>query len=130
MKKSKGGTATLRKKAWKLFSKHIRFCVRPHEGKCEYQLKYNRCFSCGGIYASNLLDAGHFKHEKLDFDEININPQCTHCNRFLHGNLWEYGKHLTSLYGAKAVEQLEGRAKIRGNYYTVTELQEIIKKYQ
>ena len=108
------------KRAWKVFSKWVR-----RVGVVEYL----PCFTCGKIYPVKELDAGHFLHGKLDFDPINIQPQCTRCNRFLHGNLWEYGKRLTALYGEKAIDQLEGRAKVRGNYYTITELQIIIKQY-
>ena len=88
--------STLEKKAWKVFSEYI----RKRDG---------RCFTCGARKELKELDAGHFYHGKLDFDEMNIHAQCTKCNRFLHGNLGEYAIRLIDTYGREAFDELGKR---------------------
>ena len=57
------------------------------------------------------MDAGHFKHGVLDFDEINVHCQCKKCNKWMHGNLGEYSIRLIRKYGLEAIEELHRRAK-------------------
>lgn len=83
------------------------------------------CFTCGKL--GN--EAGHFKHGRLDFDEMNLNCQCTHCNRWLHGNLGEYAIRLIKKYGQKKVDDLVLRSN-QVKKYTREELEEIITKYK
>ena len=83
------------------------------------------CFTCG----AKGNEAGHFRHGKLDFDEMNLNCQCTRCNRFLHGNLGIYAIRLTKKYGQQKVDDLVFRSnQIRK--YTKEELEEILNKYK
>ena len=82
------------------------------------------CFTCGK--AGN--QAGHFRHGKLDFDEMNLNCQCAYCNHYLRGNLGIYAIRLIEKYGKKKVNDLITRSyPIRK--YTRSELEEIIEKY-
>ncbi len=74
------------------------------------------------------MDAGHWKHNKLDFDEMNIHPQCVHCNKWLHGNLASYTLHLIRDYGSEAINDLERRSN-QITKYTRQDLEEIINKY-
>lgn len=56
------------------------------------------------------MHLGHYKHRKLDFDEINTNPQCAGCNVYGHGKLDVYSMKLIERYGIEAVEDLHRRA--------------------
>ena len=87
------GKDTMHKKAWKVFSKWIRN-------------RDKRCVTCG---STKQLQAGHFWHNVLDFDEININAQCVYCNHFLSGNLASYSAYLIRKYGKRAFGDLEKR---------------------
>ena len=106
----------LHRKAWSTFSRWIR----------------NRdkiCITCGN---RGNLEAGHFWHACLDFDEININAQCTSCNHFKSGNLASYSVYLLNKYGEKAFKDLEQRhwLALRGEYRTDQQYLDIIKKYE
>jgi NAD-dependent SIR2 family protein deacetylase len=52
------------------------------------------------------LQAGHYFHNKLDFDRRNLRPQCPRCNKWLRGNLAVYGVRLTKELGVKGMDQL------------------------
>ena len=83
------------------------------------------CITCGGPGT----DAGHWKHGKLDFDELNLNLQCRGCNFFRSGNLGIYTIRLVEKYGLEKVKDLERRAEVIKKY-SVEELKEIIEKYE
>jgi hypothetical protein len=83
------------------------------------------CFTCGKPGD----EAGHFKHGRLDFDEMNLHCQCTRCNRWLHGNLGEYAIRLIKKYGQEKVDDLVLRAN-QVRKYKRAELEEIITKYK
>jgi hypothetical protein len=81
------------------------------------------CVSCGGRRPYTKMNAGHFKHGVLDFDEMNINPQDVHCNKFLHGNLINYYNFLLLKYGKDKLEDLIKRADKKPKHkYTEEEL--------
>lgn len=115
------------KKAWDVFSRWIR----------------NRdngvCFTCGAFVWNEELgtndirpmQAGHYRHGVLDFDEQNINCQCVRCNHWLSGNLGEYTLKLIDKYGIKAVNDLRQRASDaqKGKKMSEDDYREIIKKY-
>ena len=110
------GKIDLKRKAWNVFSKWIR----------------NRdkwCITCG---SRNQLQAGHFWHGVLDFDEMNINCQCKSCNHFKSGNLAPYSVYLIRKYGQEAFEDLEKRhyLAMRGEYRTDKDYRAIIDKYK
>lgn len=83
----------LRDKAWDTFSLWIRN-------------RDKRCVTCG---SSQNLQAGHFWHNVLDFDEENINAQCRRCNHFLSGNLAVYAIYLLKKLGKKKFDELNIR---------------------
>lgn len=87
----------LHNRAWDLWS----LIVRTREGF--------KCFTCG-IMNHEGMQAGHFKHNVLDFDPMNIHCQCLRCNHFLSGNLSVYTLRLIELYGLEEVQSLEKRA--------------------
>ena len=118
-KKSKspvGSKIDLHRKAWDVFSKWVRN-------------RDKRCVTCG---STNTLQAGHFWHAVLDFDEMNINAQCKQCNTHKHGNLNTYGIYLLRKHGQEKFEDLEKRHYIalRGEYRTEKDYMEIIEKYR
>lgn len=105
----------LKKRAWIVFSKWIRN-------------RDKRCVTCIKGEAEN---AGHFWHNILDFDEININGQCVQCNHHKSGNLAIYSTYLIKKYGIKEFKALDlrhtkayGALKPTEEYY-----QAIIDKY-
>ena len=96
-----------------------------------------KCISCGQIKEVKYMDAGHYynvgHHDGLRYDEDNVHGQCSHCNRFLHGNLIEYGQNLPDRIGLTRFEALKHRAayyKAHGHKFTRTEVTEIIEKYK
>lgn len=111
-----GTQKTLSRKAWETFSKWVRN-------------RDKRCVCCG---STNQLQAGHFWHGVLDFDEMNVNAQCKQCNTFLSGNGTYYSAYLINKYGIKAFKDLEKRhyLAMKGEKRTDMEYQEIINKYK
>ena len=118
-KSKKSPYKKLYNECWKLMSLYVRTKGAMSSG-------YNTCVTCGVIKHFKELHAGHYKHRVLDFDELNINPQCSQCNTFNHGKADEYYIFLVKKYGQKMVNDLRVRAK---NFvkYSYTELEEIKK---
>lgn len=117
----------LRKKAWDTFSVYIR-------------LRDRRCVSCDekfwdtekGEYGIKGLQAGHFRHHKLDFDEENINAQCERCNHYLSGNLAPYSVYLVNKLGTEGFIALNSRADhaLSGEKLSREDCEAIITKYK
>lgn len=105
----------LHKKAWGVFSKWIRN-------------RDKTCVTCGSRKDGQ---AGHFWHNVLDFDEMNINQQCSQCNFYKSGNLAVYATYLLNKYGLKKFQDLEVRhyLAMRGERRTEQDYLDIIKKY-
>jgi hypothetical protein len=106
----------LRDKAWATFSLWIRN-------------RDKKCVTCG---SENNGQAGHRWHGKLDFDEININRQCSACNKWKQGNLSKYDDYLIGKYGMEVWQALYERKNKEGNladYKTEQDYQAIIDKY-
>jgi hypothetical protein len=111
----------LRGKVWKQFSIYIRTKYADEFG-------FVRCFTCPKKDYWKTFDAGHFKHGCLDFDEQNIHPQCTGCNRFWHGRLDVYATNLIQKYGPKILQQLTER-KQKYKPESTIELQKLLNHY-
>jgi hypothetical protein len=110
---------TLKKKAWKLWSIKVRSGNADWKGDC-------KCFTCSVIRPWKELDAGHYIHrDSLDFHPINIQPQCTACNRYRHGNSGVFAYNIMKKYGQKALDELES-LRFKEHNFTIKELQEII----
>jgi len=90
---------SLHKKAWTLMSKWIRRSGANLDG-------YNECYTCGCVKHWKELQAGHFKHDRLDFDERNLKPQCPQCNNNYSGRLDVYAEKLIKDYGLEWFNQL------------------------
>lgn len=113
---SKPRKINLHRKAWDIFSKWVRE-------------RDKMCVTCG---STGNLEAGHFWHGVLDFDEQNINAQCKSCNHFKSGNLAPYSVYLIRKYGQKAFEDLEKRhyLAMKGEIRTDRQYLDIIEKYK
>lgn len=106
----------LKAKAWKTFATWIKE-------------RDKQCVTCG---QRDKLDAGHFFHNCLDFDEMNVNAQCQKCNRFMGGNLAQYSIYLLRKYGKEKMEDLEKRhwLALRGEFRSDEDYRKLIEKYQ
>ena len=109
----------LHNKVWKLMSEYVRL-------KGADQFGFNTCYTCGAKKHYKELHAGHYKHDKLDFDERNLKPQCVKCNKYYSGRLDVYCEKLTREYGIDWVNQLVVDAwAYKG--YSIEEMLEIEK---
>ena len=107
----------LRKQAWDVFSLYIR------------RRDMGQCFTCNKVDDYKNMDAGHYIHlNALDFSEVNINCQCTSCNRYLSGNSGIYAEKLIRKYGLEAVEKLRALPRVRK--FSRDELEAIIADYK
>lgn len=84
------------------------------------------CFICGN--PGN--QAGHFCHNRLDFDTVNLNCSCVRCNHFLSGNLGLYAIMLDKRYGAGTAESLIFKSHTISNKFSREELNELIERYK
>lgn len=94
---------------------------------------YVSCVTCGTTRIWNdRMDAGHWIHDKLDYEEMNIHPQCKECNYKFNWKkvMPKYGRYMARNYGATQMERLEKLAWEKGNNYTRQELELIIGDLQ
>lgn len=129
MKGKKPNIKTLQRKAREVFKKWIRMrdCLKYYPSPTEL----GRCYTCGGTYRFDELQAGHFQqgsHGATYFLEDNVHAQCCGCNVFRHGNLVPYTLNMIKEYGQERVDEL-----IRLNHtikkFKAWEYEEIITKY-
>lgn len=111
---------TLHKKAWKLFSEWIRRKDATSGGLAI-------CYSCDSYLPWQDAHAGHFFHNKLDFDTRNVHVQDPKCNTYMHGNLAAYGVKLAQELGVDGMQQL--RTDSNTIKYTIEDLERIIEEY-
>jgi len=114
----------LKKRAWGIFAKWIR------------ERDNNTCVTCGLKLGDKTsggkpvhIHAGHFCHNREDFNERNVHAQCMGCNWRKKGNMRIYCLRMVEWYGVKYVKELlkcESRPiKLEsGEYYL-----NIIEKY-
>ena len=109
----------LKDRAWNIFSLFIRN-------------RDKKCVSCGKVLPITELQAGHFWHNVLDFDEENINAQCSRCNHYLSGNLAPYSVYLLGKLGKKKFDALNIRHywAMSGEKRSEQDYLDIIEKYQ
>lgn len=110
-------TKTLHKKAWVLMSKFVR------------QRDKGICITCGIMKPWKEQQAGHYIHNKLDFDFTNINCQCVRCNKWLHGNTGVYAEVLIKRHGIKKIDALRKKSE-KVKKYSIGELEQIINELQ
>ena len=117
--KSKKSIRILKNRLWKIVSTYIR--------KRDNYI----CFTCNRKLTKATSEAGHYIHANAmtKFDERNIHCQCTHCNRFKHGNLTEYAIRLREKYGENILEELH-KKKYQIKIFKFSELEELIEIYK
>jgi len=84
----------LKTKAWTVFSLWIR--TRD---------KFT-CITCGKSKPEVTIHAGHFCHNREDFNERNIHAQCMGCNWRKKGNMRVYTIRMVEWYGLDYVKEL------------------------
>lgn len=114
---------SLKSALWKLVSEYVRRHGADWRG-------WNTCFTCGAKIHWKKLNAGHFKHNKLDFDLRNLKPQCVKCNLWGRGKLDVYGVKLVRQFGIDWVEQLEKDAARFGNGYSRPQLVALTEEFK
>jgi hypothetical protein len=86
---------------------------------------YVKCITCNKTLHFTHIDAGHLRHGVLDFDPINLNPQCITCNKYNSGQRDLYYIWAVKTYGKKTIDDLYQRASmaLRGEKKTIEELE-------
>jgi len=116
-------------KAWRLQSQYIKLRDSDWRG-------YGNCCTCNEIVEAFTKKghAGHYRHGFLDFNEKNINLQCSGCNRYRNGALDQYTIFLINKYGTKVIKELDTafhahklKTDQTGKKYTEEELNDIIE---
>lgn len=120
------GVPYYKKKLWVVFSRYIRLRDSDRRGMCS-------CITCKFKYHWKRMHAGHFIPKSngniLYFNEQNVNTQCSRCNNFLSGNLFEYSLALDKKYGPGIAKRLKKEAK-KYRSFTIGELITKIGIYQ
>lgn len=120
----------LAKQAWACFSKAVRSNPATFSG-------HTSCYTCLRKFPWKELDAGHYRHtartkagktKAIDYDERNIHPQCTYCNRMLHGNLARYSMALEEQYGHGIIQELH-KIYQESKELSNEELKQIVERY-
>ena len=120
---SKKKLSSVKKRLWKLVSQYVRRSNANLDGFCY-------CVTCGKHDNWKRMDAGHFigGHKNYNFyDTRNIHPQCTYCNRFMHGNLVPYYEYMMENYGKAVIDELK---TYKEKIFTVDELEGMIASYK
>ena len=122
------------KKEWKAGKKVLKEKVKTKSDyEKELQAVFNTfirlskeqtCISCGLDLRGRKYDAGHFRSvgncPALRFEEVNVWPQCVHCNQYRSGNILNYRKRLVELIGLEEVDRLESKQEPK--QYSIPEL--------
>ena len=86
------------------------------------------CISCGG----GVHNAGHFYHghiySALQFNEVNVQGQCVHCNLSKSGNEKGFRQGLIRRYGQDKVDLLDSAARHKKKWQA-HEYEYIIRAY-
>jgi len=122
-KKKLKSISSLKKKAWYLFSKHIRQKSAVN-GYCT-------CYTCGNSHPWKEIQAGHGiggRHNAVLFDEDIVKPQCVGCNVFLRGNYTIFTTKLIKEHGMQWWDNklVNSRLIVKR---TRSDYEEIIKAY-
>jgi len=107
-KKKLPSIKTLKAKAWKLMSEHVR------KNRVDIHILgdgYCICVTCGTMKPYKEMHAGHFIHASkgslVSYDDRNIHPQCPGCNTYRGGMLIEYTLFIQKTYGNETIDELK-----------------------
>ena len=109
----------LKNRCWKLMSEYVRRKDADFGGFVE-------CFTCRKRLPWQEAHAGHYQHNRLDYDLRNLRSQCAGCNTFRGGKLDAYTMRLIDENDVQFVQTLRADAD-RHLGYTYAELVEIEK---
>ena len=108
----------LKEKAWLIFSAWI----RERDG--------HTCVTCGRRASDGFrMNAGHFCHNREDFNERNIHCQDFFCNKIKRGNMRVYTLRMVEWYGLDYVKELMLCEKSPPKLESAEFYLDIIKKY-
>jgi hypothetical protein len=116
---------SLKAEVWDLFSEYIRKRDADANGYC-------KCCTCGKVDFWKNMQAGHYisrRHNRILFDERNVNAQCAGCNCFGHGKEAAYKEFMLKKYSQATIDTLE-YFKRQQYQFTVFELKQMKKMYQ
>lgn len=116
----------LHKKVWREFSIYIRSSSADENGVVQ-------CVTCPAkhVWNSGQIQAGHWMHNRLDFDERNVAPQCVPCNYHWNTKVSAaYSIYMARTYGVEVMEELQLLANTHGNRYSRDELNQLLEKYK
>jgi hypothetical protein len=122
--KSQKSIAQLKKDADKYFSKYIRY----RDSQLVEGVYIGDCITCGVRKPAKEMQNGHFVSRRVNllrYDEQNCNMQCSGCNVFNHGQLYEYSLALDDKYGDGTAARLHS-LRFKTHKLTIAELEEII----
>jgi len=108
------------KRKHKKRTKKLQKLNRLHDIVWNFMSRYVRlrdfergCITCGKKVSYNEFQAGHFVHvNSLDYDEKNINGQCSGCNCYKHGDLGQYAVNLDRKWGIFTADSLLAKRHI------------------
>ena len=116
-------TKMLKKKLWKLVSQYVRSKDADENGRVA-------CFTCGESSQWKEMHCGHFHHNKQDYNLDNLRCQCIKCNYFKSGAYGIFATKLATEIGLERLNKLLLDCNTKGNNYTISELEELVKKYK
>lgn len=123
-KKKKVGLKSIKKKAWKEFSRYIRMRFADERGLV-------KCCTCGTLKHWKEMQAGHFipgRCNSILFDERGCHAQCRRCN-FNEGNGPEYYPFMLKEYGKEIIDELRNN-RHKAVKFTQSEMISIYEKYK
>lgn len=107
-KKRQASLSGLKRKAWDAMSRVKRQLFADYRGMVS-------CVTCDREHHWKELDSGHWIPKSrglaVYFDWFNFWPQCTYCNRFLHGNLTKYTIWMCDTLGRDEVDRLDSLSR-------------------
>lgn len=124
-KRRKASVSALKKKAWTLYSRLVRWRSRDSRDRC-------KCVTCGVKKHWKEMQAGHFVsriYSATMFHDLNVNPQCPKCNVALYGQQYLYGEYLRKKHGQDIPDELYALARA-GHQFTSLELTSKIEDYK
>ncbi len=113
----------LEKKLDRIFSVFVRL-RHARNGYCQ-------CVTCGKWHHWKDIDAGHYwkrQHQATRWDERNVHPQDTHCNKFRGGAEAEHATYILAKYGKAVYDELAVKHSMIAKF-TRADLEGMIEKY-
>jgi hypothetical protein len=129
MTATKNPVKKARAKAWKAFSKYIRY--RDCMLTCG-TIGHGKCCTCGKVFTIERLQAGHFipgRNNAILFDPRCVHAQCVGCNMYGGGQQPAYYEFMIKRYGRETIDELFRQAN-RSMKLTAQDYEDYAKKFQ